>query len=453
MSKEVLVVDDLPQFRSLYSKVLSEAGFVVTEAAGAQEALSLIPKHRFVMVVSDVRMPGMDGIQLLQETRRLGSEVPFLLVTAFPDVRQAVAALKLGAVDYLQKPVDLDELLMAVSEAAGTPWILEEAGVPRHLMDGIVAESRSMQLVFQDAYRIAASDANVLLSGESGTGKEVLASFIHAASTRAKHTMVALNCAAIPQQLLASELFGHEKGAFTGADHRRIGRFREADGGTLFLDEIGDLPLDLQAALLRSIESRKVTPVGSDKEVHVDFRLVVATNKNLEEAVERGEFRLDLYYRLNVVAFTIPPLRERPEEILPLASAILTGRPGEKRRLSRSAARCLLNHPWPGNIRELKNALERAALLSRTEVILPEHLPPAMRTCSPLQDNAEDDQPWQQTASAATDQGATLESMEIEAIRQALRATGGNRTKAADILGITRRGLLYKLKRFGIDDK
>jgi two-component system response regulator HydG len=299
--------------------------------------------------------------------------------------------------------------------------------------------------VLRDAYRVAQSEANVLLTGESGTGKEVVARFIHRNSPRRNKTMVILNCAAIPATLLAGELFGHEKGAFTGAVTRRPGRFREAEGSTLFLDEIGDMPLELQPALLRAVESNRITPLGSDKEVEVDYRLVAATNRTLLEDVESGRFRQDLYYRLNVIAIEIPPLRERTEDILPLARHFLAMGKNETKRLSRAATQVLLAYPWPGNVRELAHAIERARLLSQTDVILPEHLPPAVRL------------PASKPVSGMRDPASihpvgvrTLEESEVDIIRRTLEQTGGNRTRAAEILGITRRGLIYKIKRLGI---
>jgi len=445
MSTRILVVDDEIRYRELYTQVLASAGFETQTAASAEEAFCIIQNNAPALVVSDVRMPGASGIELLRLAREKHSGLPFLLVTAYADVRDAVKALKLGAVDYLAKPVDLDEFLAAVRDALGIRAEVPEFNVPPEALRGIVAESPAMRTVLWDAYRVAKSDANVLLFGESGSGKEVVALFIHQNSLRHNKPMVAINCAAIPATLLASELFGHEKGAFTGAVAKRQGRFREADGGTLFLDEIGDMPIELQAALLRAIETGRITPVGSDKEIEVDYRLLAATNRNLLQDIEAGRFRQDLYYRLNVIAIEIPPLRERAEDILPLARHILACGQSETKRLSRAAAKALTAYQWPGNVRELANAMEHARLLCQTDVILPEHLPPVVREA--ILHAAEG---ARETVAAERPDVKTLEESEIETIRRALEKTGGNRTQAAELLGITRRGLIYKLKRLGM---
>lgn len=445
MSTRILIVDDEVRYRELYMNVLDSAGFETQTAASAEAALAIIQKHMPAMVISDVRMPGASGIELLRTARKEHPTLPFLLVTAYADVRDAVSAMKLGAVDYLSKPVDLDELLAAVRDAVGVHCERAEPVIPPEALREIVAESPAMRSVLRDAYRVAQSEANVLLTGESGTGKEVVARFIHRNSPRRNKAMVTLNCAAIPATLLAGELFGHEKGAFTGAMTRRPGRFREAEGSTLFLDEIGDMPLELQPALLRAIESNRITPLGNDKEVEVDYRLVAATNRALLQDVESGRFRQDLYYRLNVIAIEIPPLRKRTVDILPLARHFLAMGKNENKRLSRAATQVLLAYPWPGNVRELANAIERARLLSQTDVILPEHLPPAVRVPVPKPVSGMRD-----PVSIYSVDVRTLEESEADIIRRTLEKTGGNRTRAAEILGITRRGLIYKIKRLGI---
>ena len=445
MNPSVLVVDDEVRYRQLYVQTLASGGFQALAAASAEEAIGIINAQAPDMVVSDVRMPGADGIALLQTVRQRHPDLPFLLVTAYADVRDAVKALKLGAVDYLAKPVDLDELLAAIRDGLGLRRNAAECDVPPEAMEGIVAESSAMRGVLRDAYRVAQSDANVLLVGESGAGKEVVAQFIHRNSPRRNGPLVAVNCAAIPGTLLASELFGHERGAFTGAVEKRLGRFREAQGGTLFLDEIGDMPLELQASLLRAIETGRISSVGSDKEVAVDYRLLAATNHDLLPEVEQHRFRADLYYRLNVIAIETPPLRERTEDILPLARHFLARARAEGKRLSHAAARLLTAYSWPGNVRELANAMEHAGLLCQTDVILPEHLPPVIaQTAGPL--SARDEAPPSDRPEAQT-----LQATERKAIQLALERTGGNRTRAAEMLGITRRGLIYKLKRLGIE--
>jgi two-component system, NtrC family, response regulator HydG len=445
MSTRILIVDDELRYRELYMHILDSAGFETQAAASVDEAFTIIQKQVPAMVVTDVRMPGASGIELLRMARKEHPGLPFLLVTAYADVRGAVNAMRLGAVDYLSKPVDLDELLAAVRDAVGIHTDAPGLVVPPEALRGIVAESPAMRSVLRDAYRIARSDANVLLTGESGTGKEVVARFIHQNSPRRNKPMITLNCAAIPATLLASELFGHERGAFTGALTRRLGRFREADGSTLFLDEIGDMPIELQPALLRAIESNCITPLGGDKEIEVDYRLVAATNRTLHGDVESGRFRQDLYYRLNVIAIEIPPLRERAEDILPLARHFLAQGNSEDKRLSRAAAQSLEAYQWPGNVRELSNAIERARLLSQTDVILPEHLPPVVRVPTSLVDDEK-----RKPAMRPQTDVKTLEQNETDIIRRALEQTDGNRTRAAELLGITRRGLIYKLKRLGV---
>ncbi len=446
MNRSILVVDDEIRYRELYAHVLRDAGFAVQEACSAAQALELLSDEVPAMVVSDVRMPGASGLDLLRQARTAHPELPFLLVTAYADVREAVDALKLGAVDYLAKPVDLDELLAAVRDTLGVrPYAVGE--IPAEALAGIVAESPAMRSVLRDAYRVAGSDATVLLTGESGSGKEVVAQFIHRQSSRRDKALVPVNCAAIAPSLLASELFGHEKGAFTGAVAKRKGYFREAHEGTLFLDEIGDMPLELQASLLRATETGRITPVGSDKELSVDCRLIAATNRNLEVDVAAGRFRQDLYYRLNVITIDIPPLRERPEDIPQLARYFLNKGKSENKRLSRAAIQTLANHLWPGNVRELANAMAHVRLLSQTDVILPEHLPPAVRKAAIKTEPAT----RISTDPAKPAATKTLEQQEVEAVAAALKQTGGNRTHAAQLLGITRRGLIYKLKRLGLE--
>ena len=444
MNRSVLVVDDEIRYRELYARVLRDAGLAVQEAASASEALRLLDTATPDMIVSDVRMPGQSGLDLLRRVREDKPELPFLLVTAYADVREAVDALKLGAVDYLAKPVDLDELLAAVRDTLGV-GAPGDKDLPAGSLKGIVAESHAMRSVLRDAYRVAPSDATVLLTGESGSGKEVVAQFIHRHSLRRDKPLIPVNCAAIASSLLASELFGHEKGAFTGAVNKRKGYFREAHEGTLFLDEIGDMPLELQPSLLRATETGRITPVGSDRESVVDLRLIAATNHNLETEVAQGRFRQDLFYRINVITIEIPPLRERPEDIAPLARLFLNRDSAENRRLSRAALQTLASHSWPGNVRELANAMAHVRLLSQTDVILPEHLPPSVRKPAARSQSRPAALPDIQAETK------TLEQHEIEAVTAALKQTGGNRTHAAQLLGITRRGLIYKIKRLGIE--
>jgi DNA-binding NtrC family response regulator len=341
-----------------------------------------------------------------------------------------------GAVNYLAKPIDLDELLSTVQQATGVSQSapLEYHG-ERQLPASVVASSPLMEAVLRDASLIAPSETRVLITGESGVGKEVVADVIHAWSSRAGGPLVKVNCAAIPETLLESELFGHEKGAFTGAHVQRIGRFEEANNGTIFLDEIAEMTPQLQAKLLRVTQNGAFQRVGSNRERHTNARILTATNRTLEDLVRNGRFREDLFYRLNVVELNIPPLRERREDILPLAGLFVAEFAGGRARFSETVAVCLVNYSWPGNVRELRNAMERAVLLARGELILPDHLPSRVRAAG------------QQTTPSTAD-AHQLEHIERQAILDALRQHDFNRTETARALGISRRALIYKLQRF-----
>ncbi|MBI5388151.1 MAG: sigma-54-dependent Fis family transcriptional regulator [Verrucomicrobia bacterium] len=435
----ILIVDDDAGQRSLLDSFLRSQGFDTVPVPSGETALDLLRQQDFSMMISDVRMPGISGLETLRRARKEHAVLPVLLVTAYTNIRDAVVAMRDGAVNYLSKPIDLDELLLSVQQATG----LKESGPPKfsdnkRLPAHVVAHSPLMLALFRDASLIAASESRVLITGESGVGKEVLADVLHAWSPRAAGPLVKVNCAAIPETLLESELFGHEKGAFTGAVAQRIGRFEQANGGTILLDEIAEMSPQLQAKLLRVTQNGCFHRVGSSRENQTDARILAATNTNLEEQVKAGRFREDLFYRLNVVELNIPSLRERPEDILPLASCFMAEFTQGKARFSSSVADCLARYAWPGNVRELRNAMERAALLSRGELILPEHLPTRVRAAA--------DQPPQPGAEAADAQ--RLEEIEREAIFHSLRKHAFNRTETAKALGISRRALLYKLQRF-----
>jgi DNA-binding NtrC family response regulator len=381
-------------------------------------------------------MPGISGLETLRRARQENTVLPVLLVTAYADIREAVGAMRDGAVNYLAKPIDLDELLASVRLATGisrtAPMRFSEG---KQLPDHIVARSPLMQALLRDISLVAPSESRVLITGESGVGKEVLAEIIHAWSTRASGPLVKVNCAAIPETLLESELFGHEKGAFTGAVAQRIGRFESAGGGTIFLDEISEMSPQLQAKLLRVTQDGRFQRVGSNAEVRTNARILAASNRNMDDEVKLGRFREDLFYRLNVVELNVPPLRERPEDILPLATHFVTELTQGRARLSPSASESLTRYGWPGNVRELRNAMERAALLSRGELILPEHLPARVRGAAP------------QVPAVELADAERLEEMERQAIVQALRKHSFNRTETAKALGISRRALIYKLQR------
>lgn len=433
----ILIVDDDPGQRSLLDSFLRSQGFETCVVASGEEALGALRSQSFQMMISDVRMPGLTGLETLRRARQEQAVLPVLLVTAYADIREAVDAMRDGAVNYLAKPIDLDELLAIVQQVTGvTHPNRVKFSADRRLPEHVIAKSPLMQAVFHDASLVAPSESRVLISGESGVGKEVLADVIHAWSGRAGGPLVKVNCAAIPETLLESELFGHEKGAFTGAAAQRIGRFEEANEGTIFLDEIGDMSAPLQAKLLRVTQDGRFTRVGSNKELQTNARILAATNRVLEDQVKAGHFREDLFWRLNVVELNIPPLRERREDILPLAAAFVAEFSRGRARFSPAVAADLERYGWPGNVRELRNAMERAVLLCRGELILPEHLPSRVRA-------AADDAPSPVLADAEC-----LGEIERQAIIQALRKHNFNRTETAKALGISRRALLYKLQKF-----
>jgi len=431
----ILIVDDDRGQRSLLETFLRARGYRTQSAASGEAALEMLLTEPFAMMISDVRMPGMSGIETLRRVRQKHPTLPVLLVTAFADIRSAVAAMRDGAVNYLAKPIDLDELIATVRLATerrglGPP----PTEVEGHLPPGVVTSSPLMRAVFRDAAVIARSETRVLITGESGVGKEVVADVIHGWSPRAAGPLVKVNCAAIPENLLESELFGHEKGSFTGATQQRLGRFEEANDGTIFLDEIGELPLPLQAKLLRVIHDGTFRRIGSGRDFHTNARVLAATNRDLEAQIAAGLFREDLFYRLNVMEIHLPPLRERPEDILPLATHFIGQFSRQKSRFAASVAACLTAYRWPGNVRELRNAMERAALLSRGEIVLPEHLPARIV--------AQGATPALEPADAQR-----LEQIEREAILKALRKHDFNRTETAKELAISRRALTYKLQR------
>lgn len=433
----ILIVDDDPGQRSLLDSFLKSQGFKTVLATSGDRALAALRAEPFEMMISDVRMPGMSGLETLRRARQQHAVLPVLLVTAYADIREAVGAMRDGAVNYLPKPIDLDELLAIVQQVTGIthPAPASLSAEPQ-LPAQVVAKSPLMRAVLHDAALVAPSESRVLITGESGVGKEVLADVIHAWSGRSGGPLVKVNCAAIPETLLESELFGHEKGAFTGAVAQRIGRFEQANAGTIFLDEIADMSPPLQAKLLRVTQDGRFTRVGSNKELQTNARILAATNRTLEDQVKAGLFREDLFYRLNVVELNIPPLRERPEDILPLASAFIAEFSQGRARFSPALAASLVRYQWPGNVRELRNAMERAALLCPGELILPEHMPARIRAA------AETSQPPEPV------DAERLGEIERQAIFQALRKHDFNRTETAKALGISRRTLLYKLQRF-----
>lgn len=432
----ILIVDDEPAQRQLFAAYAESLGMSTRQSASAEEMLEFLAGQQPDMILLDVRLGGMTGIEALPKIHELAPAVPVLLITAYADLRQAVAALKNGASDYLSKPIDLDELKVAIEDALSTSFDTSVAGdqaVPP-LPAGFVCESPALRRVVETVAIAAPSDVPTLITGASGTGKELIARLLHEWSSRSKQPLVTANCAALPESLAESELFGHVKGAFTGASADRLGLFRSASGGTLFLDEIGELPLHLQPKLLRALETNEVTPVGSDKPVGIDTRFIAATNRDLSDDVRVGRFREDLYYRINVVELSLPSLDQRREDIIPLARHFANEYAGRPVRLSPRATQNLLTHSWSGNVRELRNAIQRACLLCRGDVIMPEHLPVTIGERS--------------TDAALNTDTARLSDVERATILATLDECNGNRTHAARKLGISRRTLIKKLHEF-----
>ncbi len=432
----ILIVDDDSGQRSLLDSFLRGQGFETVVADSGERALALLPTQKFSLMISDVRMPGLSGLETLQRARKNFPALPVLLVTAYTDIREAVSAMRDGALNYLAKPIDLDELLATVRVVTGmaqsSPLNL---GAQKNLPPNVIAQSPLTIALFEQLALIAPSETRVLITGESGTGKEVVADVIHLWSARATGKIIKVNCAAIPETLLESELFGHEKGAFTGASAMRIGRFEEADGGTIFLDEIAEMTPPLQAKILRVTQDGKFQRIGSNREIRSHARIIAASNRDLEAEVKAGRFREDLFYRLNVVELNLPPLRERREDILPLANLFVSQFARHRARLAEATADCLKNYAWPGNVRELRNAIERAALLSQSELILPEHLPTKLRDAG------------NNTTPVLSLDLPTMDEIERVAILAGLKQHKQNRTETAKALGISRRALLYKLQR------
>jgi DNA-binding NtrC family response regulator len=451
-SGRILFIDDDRAGREVALFNLRKAGYSVEAASDGAEGLAAFSPEKFDLVITDLKMPGIWGIEVRRRIRKASTDIPVLVITAFGNVETAVEAMKEGAHDFIGKPFHREQLLLAVEKALERQRLASEVRDLRIRASGvereIVSVSPAMKSVLAMADRVAGTDATVLITGESGTGKEAVARRIHVRSLRAQGPFVAVNCAAIPAELLESELFGHARGAFTGAVRDRLGRFRQADKGTLFLDEIGEMPLPLQAKLLRVLQEKVVDEVGGDKPIPVDVRILVATNRDLLERIRGGTFREDLYYRLNVVEIRVPPLRDRTEDIPPLAEHFLKEiSPDRRITLPPRVMEELSARPWPGNVRELKNACERMVILCRGEEVSGEDLPPlpaVPRSGEPAGEGFADDFP------PLPPGGLSLVDLEKKVIERALRLKGGNITQAAVYLNVPRHILVYRIEKYGI---
>jgi len=442
----ILAVDDERNVVESIKKALERVGYAVEVAGSAEAAQERLERGPVDLVLCDIRLPGMDGMALLEHIKQSCPGTIVVMITGYATIESAVAAIKMGATDYLPKPFTPDQLRHVIGRAMEQKRLLDENVYLRLELqnlfgDGVVVgQSEAMQRLFRLAKTVAATDSSVLVVGESGSGKEVIARFIHAESPRKGHPFVTVNCAAIPPNLLESELFGHRRGAFTGAVYSRRGSWELANGGTLFLDEIGEMPVEMQAKILRALEEHQIQRVGSEEPMEVDVRIIAATNKNLEQEIKAGRFREDLYWRLNVVQLEVPALRKRPEDIIPLARHFLSFYAHELKKapldFSPEVLAALADHDWPGNVRELRNVVERAVIFATPgEPIRQAQLPPSLHA----------EQPHPEPA--PVNPLRSLREMESEHIRKVLDACGGNRTRAAEILGVSSVTLWRKLAK------
>ncbi|TFH66073.1 MAG: sigma-54-dependent Fis family transcriptional regulator [Candidatus Zixiibacteriota bacterium] len=446
-ARKVLLIDDDESLRRVTEYSLHSSGFHVLSALDGEQGLASFQSDHPQVVITDIQMPGMSGYEVLRKIKAESPETLVIVITAYSSVEKAVEAMKQGAYDYLVKPFSRDELVMVVEKAFNLLGLQKEnqrlRGELEHQLDfsHMVGISDKMQDIFEIVRRVAPTEASVLITGESGTGKELIARAIHQGSGRRNKPFLAINCAAIPANLLESELFGYVRGAFTGAAHDRAGKFEQADGGTLFLDEVGEMPMELQPKLLRVLQEMEIEPLGG-KVRSIDVRIIAATNQEVEVAIEEGRFREDLYYRLSVIPIELPPLRERAEDI-PLLIKHCQERfsAGNPVKISDAALDCMLTYSWPGNIRELQNAIERIVVLNRGESIELRHLPAKVRTKHVRSKSNVVDLP---------SEGYSLEAIVREVIVQALERNGWNKTKTANFLQVPRHTLNYRIEKYGI---
>ena len=448
----ILVADDEEAQRKAIAGFLKKKDFTVAEAANGTDAIAYVRDHPVDLLLTDYRMPDMTGQEVLRAVRAINPDIPVVVITAYGSIETAVGIMKDCAFDYLQKPVELEELLLIIGRAREHRMLVSENRLlraqlsERYSFDSIVSRSGAMEEVLNTAGRVAASKASVLVRGESGTGKELIARAIHMASSRSNRPFVVVNCAALPESLFESELFGHEKGAFTGAERQRIGKFEQADGGTLFIDEVGDIPLAIQVKLLRALQFGQIERVGGSETLALDVRIVAATNRGLEAMIADGSFREDLYYRLNVITIHLPPLRRRREDVAPLAASFvrryaeLNGK--DVQGISREAMDLLTRYDFPGNVRELENIVQRAVVLTRDEMVTTQDLPPEL-----LHAATPDALPHHELFELG-DLAQRVDTLERLLVEKALDASGGNQVRAAELLGISERTLRYKLAKF-----
>jgi len=447
----ILVIDDEVAQRDVLTGYLKKKGYKVFSASSGKEGIEIARTNPVDIILSDFKMPDLSGLDVLGQVKKINPEISFVIVTAYGTVENAVKAMRLGAFDYISKPVDLDELDLMIERIIehknlkSENQLLKTQLQEKYKITSIVSQSQKMEEVINVAARVANSKANVLITGENGTGKEVLAKGIHYLSSRRNAPFVAVNIPALTETLLESELFGHEKGAFTGADKMKKGRFEIAHGGTIFLDEVGDIPQSIQVKLLRVLQEHQFERVGGTEKIEVDVRIIAATNKNLEEKIKDGSFREDLYYRLNVISVKIPPLQERKEDILPMIESFIEKyckeNNKEKLEISKEAADVLMKYNYPGNVRELENIIERAVVLTRSKVITLNDLPMNIKGFK------------EEKTIAALGKGSLteqIEAIEKQLIFDALQQSSGNQTKAGKLLGLTERNLRYKLKKYNI---